>query len=236
MLFEIPRSLFYRVEPLLVHLPYHYAHAGAVCTGIIPGTILVDSDVTPTHAVILPDDGFCYCISLDNDVTFLQECNEYFFMQKKVDVLEVIVSCQTLADNIAILFGGRENFSIPRKLYTLDFSVFSRSTVSNIPEVTYNITSGDSRVTIEMIYNHQNAGVCSALIYNRHAEIDISIHEEYRQKGWGTCLAYVATKYCVEHNIIPDWTCWDEKESSKRIAEKLGYALDSQFSVFIFEK
>lgn len=71
-----------------------------------------------------------------------------------------------------------------------------------------------------------NQVICSclsALVGAGQAEIDVSTHDGYRQRGLAaaTCAAFIT--HCLNIGLAPTWECWLDNTPSLRLAEKLGF-------------
>lgn len=72
------------------------------------------------------------------------------------------------------------------------------------------------------------------MIGRNNAEIDVWTDENHRLHG----LAFEASLFLISkllnNNLIPNWTTWDAKESSRNLAKKLGFNLEYKTKAFIW--
>jgi len=76
---------------------------------------------------------------------------------------------------------------------------------------------------------------CRAFMMGKgHAELDVWTDERYRKRGlaFDGCLNLIG--YLVDQGIIPNWTCWEAKESSRELAKKLGFELVMVYDAFVW--
>ena len=104
--------------------------------------------------------------------------------------------------------------------------------VSNIrlPEEFKNVGEYDTegKCTSKMLYcaykNDELVGVASAeQINDKIWELGIDVNEKYREKGLGTYLSKVLTKYVLDKGIVPIWCSSSTNISSQITAYKSGF-------------
>jgi len=74
------------------------------------------------------------------------------------------------------------------------------------------------------------SGASSYVVYDDSIEIEIDTLEEYRNRGLATSCGAKLILECVNRNIHPSWDAIDLRSAS--LAKKLGYQIDSPYSVY----
>ena len=69
---------------------------------------------------------------------------------------------------------------------------------------------------------------------NQH-EISITTHPEYRKRGFGTLAAAAYIERCLQNDIEPVWQCWRDNTASVQLAQKLGFAPEMDYPVYLIE-
>jgi GNAT acetyltransferase len=76
------------------------------------------------------------------------------------------------------------------------------------------------------ILNEVNSPVAlcySACVADNTAEIDVMTLVEYQKKGLAKIVVNEFVNYCVDNNLIANWDCFEENESSVRTAHSIGF-------------
>lgn len=74
------------------------------------------------------------------------------------------------------------------------------------------------------------AGASSYLHYRDGIEIQIDTREDYRRKGLATICGAKLILECLKRGLYPSWDAYDRRSVS--LAEKLGYHLDTAYTVY----
>lgn len=77
------------------------------------------------------------------------------------------------------------------------------------------------------------SGASSYSSFNGGIEVEITTHPDYRKLGLATICAAKLITECVNKDLYPSWDA--RNMTSVRIAEKLGYKFDKEYSVFILK-
>jgi RimJ/RimL family protein N-acetyltransferase len=68
-------------------------------------------------------------------------------------------------------------------------------------------------------------------------EIGIGTKEPYRRNGYALLTASAFINDCLTQNLVPVWCCWDFREGSKELAEKLGFEIiERRRAIFLSKK
>jgi len=89
--------------------------------------------------------------------------------------------------------------------------------------------------TCKIYVDQKCVSFCSGFMLGKeHAEINISTEEEYRRKGYARETAFTLIKELISRGIEPDWCAWSHKESSRKLAESLGFELAEEIPTHIW--
>jgi len=78
---------------------------------------------------------------------------------------------------------------------------------------------------------------CRAFMLGKgNAELDVWTDERLRQKGFGFDTSLCLIEHLLDNDIIPNWSCWEERENSHILAKKLGYEIDQKIHAYIWVK
>ncbi len=75
------------------------------------------------------------------------------------------------------------------------------------------------------------SGASSYTVYSGGIEIEIDTKLEFRQKGFATACGARLILECLKHGLYPSWDAHDLR--SVALAEKLGYHMESPYTVYI---
>lgn len=75
------------------------------------------------------------------------------------------------------------------------------------------------------------SGASSYTVYNAGIEIEIDTKPEFRQQGFATACGARLILECLKRGLYPSWDAHDLR--SVALAEKLGYHMDSPYTVYI---
>jgi len=67
-------------------------------------------------------------------------------------------------------------------------------------------------------------------------EIGIETKEPHRRKGYAALTATAFIDDCLSKGLIPVWCCWDFREGSKELAEKLGFEIIEERRAIFLKK
>ncbi len=68
----------------------------------------------------------------------------------------------------------------------------------------------------------------------KQVELDVYTSNSYRKQGLAFETSLVLIKYLIDHNLEPNWTCWEQKESSRLLALKLGFKSIQNINAYIW--
>lgn len=74
------------------------------------------------------------------------------------------------------------------------------------------------------------------MLGKQEAEIDVWTKESHRKKKMAFEVSLVLIQYLIDQNIKPNWNTWARKESSQKLAEKLGFELRNKIPAYIWVK
>jgi GNAT superfamily N-acetyltransferase len=212
----------------------HRAHVGSAIAGAIPAKFLADDERKPTCAIVEPESGFSYLAlapRADAD-GFLEACSVEF-SRRKDSCVELISDARKLDSALERAMGDRPHFPVERIRYEpgelasfeLPAGLAIASELSGDPASGY--------ASLALLDAERELGRCSAWLDSSYAEVDLSIEEEARGRGYGSALASAFLKWCAELGIKAEWTCWADNVASNALAKKLGMVEASRFPVLI---
>jgi len=67
------------------------------------------------------------------------------------------------------------------------------------------------------------------------AEIDIITNPNHRGQGLGTVVGQAFIKQCLAKNVLPAWDCDNSNESSKVLANKLGFSNEENYALYVLK-
>jgi RimJ/RimL family protein N-acetyltransferase len=66
-------------------------------------------------------------------------------------------------------------------------------------------------------------------------ELGLATIPPYRNQGHASLTSAACVAYCVEHQIVPHWHCYNTNASSIAVAEKVGFEKVMEYPVFRFQ-
>lgn len=74
------------------------------------------------------------------------------------------------------------------------------------------------------------------MIGENKVELDVWTEKSHRLQGlaFDGCLCLI--EHLINEKLDPVWTCWEYKEPSKNLAEKLGFELKETYNAYIWKK
>lgn len=255
---ELPAGQGGRVAPLFASFRLHRAHWGSVLAGANPGRIFVDDARSPRLALVWPGDGFQYLAADGQPGPALAELSALLAREAKGACLELVVDDPRLEAGLPALFGGLSHFSVPRLLFRLPPGWKARvpggvdeaasgsaargagapGSGASGPHAPSRVLRerGPSSISVVLELDGRQAGRCRAWTWEGEAEADIFVEEESRGRGLGALLGREFLRCCRDEGLEPVWSCWEDREESRRLALALGFELDRAFLVHIHDE
>lgn len=79
------------------------------------------------------------------------------------------------------------------------------------------------------------ACVCyAAAVAGGFAEVDVVTDERFRGRGLATVAAQEFVRECIARGLAPTWDCFDYNAGSLRLAERLGFVVESSYPFYSF--
>ena len=80
--------------------------------------------------------------------------------------------------------------------------------------------------------------ICYAACVARNtAEIDVATLPGYQKKGLAKAVVSAFTRHCLQHNIVANWHCFEDNQSSLGTAESVGFKQSGKYDFLsIFNK
>ncbi len=77
------------------------------------------------------------------------------------------------------------------------------------------------------------ATICiSVFASENEREVGIKTFPDFRRKGLAYVTACAYIEECLDNNLIPVWSCFSNNEISIKLAEKLGYTIESSRPIY----
>lgn len=234
---ELQRASYGKAAALFDDFPFHKGHLGAVLLGALPGRVFVDDLERPKGAVIWPGDGFQYlACEAGRTEAFLTDCAPLFGKEGSGACLELVAGDAELESRIALAFGGMTHFTVPRLSFEAPASPPEAPALPPRFAIGLEREAHRLRLVLRETETGAEAGFCAAWIYHGEAETDIAIREDLRGKGLGKALGAAYLGLCAREGLKPAWTCWEDKEASRRLALALGFHDPKVFLVHIHDE
>ena len=224
------------------------------------GMIYVDNINKPQTAFIYLTDCFSYIVGNHLNTRFNEQLKDFihntYLPQLNSNELIIFTFNKAWDLQLSSVLSDLKSIKIKRVVYDFDVSIFRKATIDwQIPsdfcvhkynsENIKNFTVLNSWLSAEKflqnglgVYISKKTEVIaycySVYAGNNNVEIDIFTNEQYRGKGYATYLAKCFINECLQKGLTPNWSCWPEKKSSMKIAEKLGFTNKQELSVHLW--
>lgn len=247
----LKKENYYKVIDLLKEVYYNHAVVYSVIEGNAPGKIYVDNKENPKSILLFPKNCFFYLLGDYKNNAFLNDLRSLILnvIPNEENAKEIIFFCfnNEWRNKLDALFSNEKIKRIKRKIFDFDKDAFYKYNTNKKQnrkgtliikdfndQISKQININNSWINISdflskgigkvMMENESLISACYSIYrgYN-HVEIDIFTNEPYKRKGYAEYVGYYFIKECLSKNIIPSWSCWSYKESSYKLAEKLGF-------------
>ncbi len=224
---------------------FHRPHFGSVLIGSIPGKVFADDLLHPSAAVIRPSDGFTYLACKSSPGPFLEAVHDLIFPmagngsrseEPSGGCVEILQNQPALERGLPAFFAGRPFFTVERNVYDSPPS-FDQS-AAHAGKTSVRVVAGETkphRVSFTAYDETGQVGSCSAWLYDGYAELDISVNEDKRRKGYAAGMALELCRTCLDMGYRPQWSCWSDNEASNALARSLGFVFARTVSVYIHD-
>lgn len=245
-----------KILPMIKNIKHNKVLISSVIEGSSKGAIFADNADSPKNIFI--DFDFCFLISDEENTSFFDEVFEYIFdtiiprsTDKEIMLFIPTDNCDYIKDKLK----DKGAIEIKRKMFKLSRDKFKEAEKSILKELPlYNVTKIDTTfaqkhdVFREIIDTDKKFGFCimdkesilsyclSVAVGNSQAEIDIYTDEAHRNKGLALISAAAFINHCLENDIEPIWSCWENREASKNLANKLGFEEDEDITAVLFSE
>lgn len=77
------------------------------------------------------------------------------------------------------------------------------------------------------------ANICISIFASENErEVGIKTFPDFRRKGLAYVTASAYIEECINSNLIPAWSCFSDNEISVKLAEKLGFSVESSHPIY----
>ncbi|WP_066498286.1 GNAT family N-acetyltransferase [Abyssisolibacter fermentans] len=242
-MFELKKQDFNRIIPLIKNISHSRALLFSVVEGNSKGRIFVDNIETPKTAFIESD--FSYLVGHESNIDFNNRIINYIFdikIPKSKDKELILFLCSDKWLDIKRTLKDHGCITIHRKTFNFDVDKYKEvRSKSNITTNKYDITKINIKLVNkyhkfkELINYPLRFGFCivnqeeiiseciSVAVGAGEAEIGIATKEDYRRRGYATSVIFQFIDYCIDNDILPNWSCWPFRKESINLAKKLGF-------------
>lgn len=171
-----------------------------------------------------------------DDSLFLSVLREYITSNQRAECL--LIPCDErwsqYLDRVISSFHGVVDY---RYVFTLDHSRFQQlpNRYPNVHIEWQDTATNKQTVLATITIDDEIIASCNAFcIANHHAELDVFVHENYRQKGYATMVCTKLIEHLLQEGYEPDWSCWHHKQASINLALKLGFKERLKHPVYVW--
>lgn len=257
---ELKKNEFDIVEQLFHDANVHHIFAFSVVEGKQPGRIFIDNNINPTCCLIVSNSGKYLVAGDAKNIIFngfLLEYlskhdnhNHYYDLYNSsnewIEKIDEILSDNAVRLNRNLYQWDKSKLSsiinwsirLPEsyELRKLDEYLFEKyvnemdSSYSQLWESASRFIQNGFGFCI--LKDGEFISICNTYYVKQgFAEIDIVTKKEYRSQGFATIVCSAFIKFCVEDGIMPLWDCDAGNESSKKLAEKLGFKCIDEYQM-----
>ncbi len=235
----LPTERYAQAAPLFSSYDYHQGHFGSVLTGMNPGRVFVDRDERPRSAALLPDEGFLY-LAGEASGAFVAELAARL-RDEDAECVEAFWADSAWSALVPALSPDGKSVTLTRMLYRLpagDTPSGAAAARALAPGegLELRVESSPGRLAARLTREGRALSSCSAWVYGGQAEMDIETAEEERGKGYARLAAGAFLAECARLGLEPQWNCWDFRQESNALAERLGFRLKRKQPAFLWDK
>ncbi len=244
---ELSVNALDRVVPLFVGIEHNVPLVFGVLEGHSPGRVFVDSQETPTSALLVADVGFMYVGG--------SAVNEAFNHALAPLLFDELLPRMTEPELILFAFseGWREQLEhllrpygaivVPRKVFAFMPAAFAEragwrerlpegfrlqaideALAERVPAYAPLVDPRTGRFGVCLLYGEEIASACTAVsVGGGEVEVDIRTAEPYRGRGLGYLAACAFIEASLMRGLTPSWACWPHRIASQALAKKLGF-------------
>ena len=240
----------YLAEPLQINFIL------SVLTSRQNGIILTDNNKSPSCGVVLHDFGWAQKFGVEN-----RDLDEYIerewcvgraFITDKVRMFsllpdEVFGKYAPLSERLQFRFVGAKNKSSSHGNEHIKILPIQVSNLKDINQVLgldlcqRNWPSLDSFTWgsfgfVALVGDKIAAAVYSCAGHRSNVEIDIYTKDEFRGRGIAYRLCTKFINECMSRGLVPCWDCYSNNLGSIRLAESVGFEVDSTYTHYVLSK
>ncbi len=263
---ELKRSELLTALPILREKRNDLTFSYSVIHQIIPGRVFVDNNIYPKTALISIDSGLYRIVGNEYNDYFNKKLSQFLFEKleqrenrftlfSSSDIWERIIDT-LLGDKLTKLRRMSFEFNIDKSIYGTRWreKIPEGFTIERInkdlirqcekfDDEYYKEYWGSVDKFIDkgfgycVLSNGKIVSICTSIyVGGGYAEIDIFTHHNFRGKGLGILAAAAFIEHCIENSIIPSWDCAIDNLQSCKLASRLGFISNEQYSIYIRNK
>ncbi|WP_339187246.1 MULTISPECIES: GNAT family N-acetyltransferase [unclassified Paenibacillus] len=256
---ELSKGEYAHILPLLKNLAYEPVFAYSVIERNQSGKVFVDRRENPTCGLIINLYGQYLLTGSGDNESFMNDVVEFLLNDQNHSIYyDLYVSTPDLLFQIGDRLAGK-TVLLYRSSFTFELSQFQHlKTLNSSPEqfvmkrmdgilfdkyknemdASYDSLWSSAQNFIDrgfgycLVKDDQFASVCNSYFVGRgYADIDIVTVDEYQNKGLATLTGTAFIEHCLNHNLLPNYSCDAGNERSIQLAKKLGFAKKIDFSM-----
>lgn len=235
--------------------------AFAIANHIIQGWIYINDIVNPSSGFLRTHSGIYHVFGKANDSMFNKAFHSYFMeniygKEQRFTVFTPSTEWESFFDGtfkpyvqkmrrskykfVSSTFDSKYNLPNSYHLKTFNPNILRKSDSFN---ESYILEYWGT----ESNFNKNGLGVCimdgenivaecvSIFHSGKTAEIDIITNPNYRGQGLGTIVGQEFIKQCLAKNVLPAWDCDINNDSSKVLANKLGFFNEEHYALYVLK-
>lgn len=263
---ELKKSEILTSLPILREKRNDLTFSYSVIHQIIPGRVFVDNNICPKTALISTDSGLYRIVGNEYNDYFNKKLSQFLFekLAQSENRFTLFSSSDTWERIIDTLLGDR--LTKLRRIsfeFNIDKSICGIRWREKIPagftieginkDLIRQCEKFDDEYYKEywgsvdkfinngfgycILYNGKIVSICTSIyVGGGYAEIDIFTHPDFRGKGLGILAAAAFIEHCIENGIKPSWDCAIDNLQSCKLASRLGFMSNEQYSIYIRNK
>jgi len=235
--------------------------AFAVSNHIIQGSIYVNDVVEPSAGFLRTSSGIYHVFGPADDLMFNEYLYCYFIetiygKEKRFTVFTPSTEWEILFDTkfktyvkkmrrskysfVSSTFNSKYYLLNSYQLRGFDSNIVKGSENFNKPYILeYWGTESNfykNGLGVCIVHEEDIVAECVSIFHSgKEAEIDIITNPKYRGQGLGTIVGQEFINQCLVKGVLPAWDCDDNNESSKMLANKLGFSNEESYALYVLK-
>jgi hypothetical protein len=239
---KLKENDYYKIIPLLKDISHSKALIYSVVDLNSPGEIWVDNNEMPTCGWI--QGPFSYFVGNPSNLIFIDHLLDYIFKEKLIQDKDYEFVMFPMNKDRKILeekLKTRGCIEIQRQMFDFDIKGYEDLRGASNDEDDFEVKLIDEAFinkydkAHDLLHSKDLFGLCllkdsewlsycySVAKGGGYAEISIESNEKYLKQGYGKRAAIEFIDYCINHQMVPEWSCWPFRQVSVHMAKSLGF-------------